>query len=63
MIIIGLLALSLAALEHRSAIEALKRSYPQMVHYPAIRPSRAWRLGALIAVHGLLAMASALLRD
>jgi putative membrane protein len=62
MIIIGLLALSLAALEHRSAIEALKLSYPQIEHYPAIRRSRAWLLGALIAILGLLAMVSALLR-
>jgi hypothetical protein len=45
--------LSLAALEHRSAIEALKLSYPQMEHYPAIRRSRAWLLGALIAILGL----------
>jgi putative membrane protein len=62
MIIIGLLALLLAALEHRSAIEALKLSYPQMEHYPAIRRSRAWLLGGLIAILGLLAMLSALLR-
>jgi hypothetical protein len=37
-------------------------SYPQMEHYPTIRRSRAWLLGALIAILGLLAMVSALLR-
>ena len=62
MIIIGLLALLLAALQHRSAIEALKLSYPEREHYPAIRRSNAWLLGILIALLGLLALVSALFR-
>ena len=62
MIVIGLLALLLAAVENRSAIEALKLSYPETEHYPAIRLSRARLLGALIGILGLLAMVSALLR-
>ena len=62
MIIIGLLALLLAAQQHRSAIEALKLSYPEREHYPAIRRSNAWLLGILIALLGLLALVSALFR-
>jgi len=62
MIIIGLLALLLAALQYRSAIEALKLSYPEREHYPAIRRSNAWLLGILIALLGLLAIVSALFR-
>jgi inner membrane protein YidH len=62
MIIIGLLALILAALQHRSAIEALKLSYPEREHYPAIRRSSARLLSILIALLGLLAIVSALFR-
>jgi putative membrane protein len=62
MIIIGLLALLLAALQHRAAIEALKRTYPEQEHYPAIRRSSAQLLGILIALLGLLAIVSALFR-
>jgi putative membrane protein len=62
MIIIGLLALLLAALQHRSAIEALKLNYPEREHYPAIRRSSARLLGILIALLGLLAIVSALFR-
>jgi putative membrane protein len=62
MIIIGLLALLLAAQQHRSAIEALKLSYPEREHYPAIRRSNARLLGILIALLGLLALVSALFR-
>jgi putative membrane protein len=62
MIIIGLLALLLAALQHRAAIEMLKLSYPEREHYPAIRRSSARLLGILIALLGLLALVSALLR-
>jgi putative membrane protein len=62
MIVIGLVALLLATLEHRSAIEALKLTYPEREHYPSIRRSRARILGALIAILGLLAMFSALFR-
>ena len=62
MIVIGLVALLLATLEHRSAIEALKLTYPEREHYPSIRLSRARIFGALIAILGVLAMFSALLR-
>jgi putative membrane protein len=62
MIIIGLLALMLAALQHRSAIEALKLNYSEREHYPAIRRSSARLLGMLIALLGLLAIVSALFR-
>ena len=62
MIVIGLLALLLAALQHRSAIDALKLNYPEREHYPAIRRSSAWLLGILIALLGLLAIVSALFR-
>jgi putative membrane protein len=62
MIVIGLLALLLSALQHRSAIEALKLSYPEREHYPAISRSSARLLGILIALLGLLAIVSALFR-
>jgi putative membrane protein len=62
MIIIGLVALLLAALQYRSSIEALKLSYPEREHYPTIRRSSAWLLGILIALLGLLAIVSALFR-
>jgi putative membrane protein len=62
MIVIGLLALLLAGLQHRSAIEALKLSYPEREHYPTIRHSNAWLLGILIALLGPLAIVSALFR-
>src|SRR5277367_1613301 len=62
MIVIGLLALLLAALQHRSAIDALKLNYPEREHYPAIRRSSACLLGILIALLGLLAIVSALFR-
>jgi putative membrane protein len=62
MIVIGLVALLLAAVQHRSAIEALKLSYPERKHYPAIRRSNASLLGTLIALLGLLAIVSALFR-
>src|SRR5271155_4809522 len=62
MIVIGLLALLLAALQHRSAIVALKLSYPELEDYPAIRRSSAWLLGILIALLGILAILSALFR-
>jgi putative membrane protein len=62
MIVIGLLALLLAALQHRSAIETLKLDYPEREHYPAIHRSSARLLGILIALLGLLAIVSALFR-
>jgi putative membrane protein len=62
MIIIGLLALLLAALQHRSAIEALKTNYPERKQYPAIGRSSAQLLGVLIALLGLLAIVSTLFR-
>jgi putative membrane protein len=61
MIIIGLLTLLLATLEHRSAIKALKAQYPVTEGYLEIPPSRAARLAALIAILGLVALISTLL--
>ena len=62
MILIGLLALLLAALNHRSDIKALKLQYPEQDNYPAIPRSRAAILAALIAVLGMLALFSMLFR-
>src|SRR5262249_11789433 len=61
MIIIGLLALLLATLEHRSAIKALKAHYPVTEGYHEIPPTRSGKLAALIAILGLLALISTLL--
>jgi putative membrane protein len=59
MIVIGLLSLLLATLEHRSAFKALKMRYPAGTdQYPDIPRSRARWLAALIAILGLLALAS-----
>jgi len=58
MIVTGLLALLLAALEHRSAMRALKAQYPVAAGYPEIPRSRPAQLAALIAVLGLLALVS-----
>lgn len=62
MIVIGLLALLLAALEHRSAIAALRMQYPVTEGYPEIPRSRATLLAALIAFLGLLALFATILR-
>ena len=56
MIIIGLLALLLAALEHRSAVEALRTQYPGTEGYPRIPRSRATMLAGLIAILGVLSL-------
>ena len=56
MIAIGLLALMLATLEHRSAVQALRLEYPVSACYPAIPRSRAAIVAALIAILGLLAL-------
>ena len=60
MILVGLLALLLAALKHRSDIQTLKLQYPTGDNYPAIPRSRATILAALIAVLGMLALFSRL---
>ena len=62
MISVGLVALLLAALENCSAIKALAAQYPAKEGYPEIRRSRALMLAALIAVLGLLALFSMLVR-
>ena len=62
MIIIGLLALLLATLDHRWAIQALQARYPTSQQYPKIPRSRARVLAALIAILGILAVISMLLR-
>jgi putative membrane protein len=52
---IGLLALLMATLEHRSAIRDLRAQYPLEHHYPYMPRSRARVLAALIALLGLMA--------
>jgi len=56
MIIIGLVALLLQTVDHRSAIQELKAQYPVSAGFPSIRRSRAQMLAALIALLGLLAL-------
>ena len=56
MIVIGLLALLLAALEHRSAARELKAQYPVEAGFSDAPRSRAGVLAALIALLGLLAL-------
>jgi putative membrane protein len=58
MIVVGLLALLLATLEHRSAVRVLKAQYPQA----NIRLSLAGVLAALVSILGLLALLSMLIR-
>jgi putative membrane protein len=62
MIIIGLLALLLAALQNRWELQALKIQYPLKGHYPDIPRSRARVLAALIAMLGLLVLFDMLFR-
>jgi inner membrane protein YidH len=62
MIVTGLLALLLATLDHRSAIQSLKLQYPVKEDYPDIRRSRARILAALMALLGLLGLLSMLFR-
>ena len=62
MIVIGLLSLLLAVLEHRSAVKALNAQYPVTDQYPGVHRSRARFLAALIALLGILALASAWVR-
>jgi putative membrane protein len=63
MIIIGLLALLLAALDHRSAIRALRVQYPFAEQSLLIPRSRAGLMAGLIALLGLLSLASMWLRS
>ena len=63
MIVAGLLALLLAALEHRSAMRGLKVQYPVAAGYPEIPRSRSAQLAALIAVLGLLALVSTIVHE
>jgi putative membrane protein len=63
MIVIGLVALLLATLEHRSAIASLKTEYPASEGYAVGARSRAGILAALIAILGLLALASMFFRS
>jgi len=58
MISIGLMALLLATLQNRSALQALAVQYPAKEGYSEIPRSRAVMLAALIAVLGLLALFS-----
>jgi hypothetical protein len=59
---IGLLALLLAAMEHRRAIRSLKAQYPVTEQHPDIPRSQASVLAAIIAILGLLALFSMLFR-
>jgi putative membrane protein len=61
MMIIGLLALVLAVLQHRSDMHALASRYPSAMGYPRIR-SRARYMAALIALLGILGLLSMILR-
>ena len=63
MIIVGLLALLLSALEHRSAVAMLKAQYPVAEGYPDIPRSRAAVLAALIGLLGLLALFSTVFHE
>ena len=60
MIVIGLIALLLATLEHRSAIHALQDQYPETKPYARIHRSLAVVLAALVSILGLLALLSTL---
>jgi putative membrane protein len=63
MIIIGLMALLLAALQHRSDLAALRAQYPVTEGYPEIRRSGAVLLAGLIAILGMLALLAAIVRE
>jgi len=58
MITVGLLALLLAAVGHRRAINTLRAHYPVKEGYPSLPYSRATLLAALIGLLGLLAFSS-----
>jgi len=60
MIAIGLLALLLAAMDHRAHIKALRAQYPATEGYGSLPPSQATFLAALIGILGLLAFSSVL---
>jgi putative membrane protein len=62
MIIIGLLALLLAALQHRSHLAALRAQYPVTEGYK-IQHSGAALLAALIAILGMLALLAAVMHE
>ena len=63
MILVGLLALLIATLQHRRDIQVLKSRYPVSGQYPEIPRSRATMLAALVAILGLLAMSDMLFQD
>jgi putative membrane protein len=50
MILIGLLALALASIQHGQSLKTLR------AHCPGLRPSLAWVLSALLSVIGALAL-------
>jgi len=60
MIVIGLLALLLASLDHRMRVKALRAQYPAQDGYASLPPSQATFLAALIGILGLLAFSSIL---
>lgn len=63
MVIVGLLALLLAVVDHRSAIKTLEAQYPVAEQYPRFPRSRARVLAALIGLLGVLAVISMLVRE
>jgi putative membrane protein len=63
MILIGLLALFLATLEHHAALAALRAQYPAAEGYTKIQRSGAVLLAALIAILGMLALLAAIMRE
>ncbi len=63
MILIGLLALLLAVLDHRWAIQTLEAQYPVTEHYPRFPRSRARLFAGLIGLLGVLAVISMLVRE
>lgn len=56
MVAVGLFALLVAAIEHRQAIEALRRDYPVSLGYPRIGRSHARVMASLIGLLGVLAL-------
>jgi putative membrane protein len=61
MMVTGLAALILAVLQNRFDLKALRLRYPPQAGYPAI-PSLARYLAALIALLGIIALLSMILR-
>jgi putative membrane protein len=57
MIVIGLVALALASIQHGRALKALR------TQCPGLQPSLAWVIASLLALLGILALVVVLLRE